>query len=315
MADSVVIEFRKAVKDYGKKKIGPIDLDVKRGEVMGFLGPNGSGKTTCIRMMLGLIRPSSGEVRVNGLNPVSKHTEALKNVAYSPELPNIQSFLTPTELLTLIGRELGIPRSKTKGEIQRVLELVGLLEYANTKVGKLSKGMVQRLSIAQAMIGSPNTLILDEPMIGLDPAGSAHFRQVFKSFTRENGGTVFLSSHVMNEVEALCTRVSMIHSGKILFSGGVNEVIERVLKSTTVIVEANGLDESFIPKVRKLEGVTDAKFNDGSLEVMSQGDFDVRPALAELVISSGAKLYTIKRADHLLERAYIEAFRGNRIET
>src|SRR5438445_463115 len=98
-----VLQFQNTVKDYGGKRIGPVDLSIGRGEIMGFLGPNGSGKTTCIRLMLGLILPSSGNVRVNGYNPISKHVEALNRVAYSPELPNIQTFLTPTELLTLVG--------------------------------------------------------------------------------------------------------------------------------------------------------------------------------------------------------------------
>src|SRR5215470_14943785 len=137
-----VIQLSSAVKNYGRKTIGPIDLDVRKGEIVGFLGPNGSEKTTCIRLILGLIRPSSGKVIVNGRNPVSNHAQALKTVAYSPELPNIQTFLSPRELLTLVLHELDF-RGNRDQEIERVLELVGLLEYAETKVGRLSKGMVQ----------------------------------------------------------------------------------------------------------------------------------------------------------------------------
>src|SRR3989454_11188339 len=234
----LVLQFQNTVKDYGSKKIGPVDLSIGKGEIVGFLGPNGSGKTTCIRLMLGLIRPSSGNVRVNGYDPISKHVEALNHVAYSPELPNIQTFLTPTELLTLVLHELGFQADKD-AEIKRVLELVGL-EYRDTKVGKLSKGMVQRLSVAQALIGDPELLILDEPMLGLDPAGSAHFREVFREFAVGGKGTVFMYSHMMNEVESLCTSVLIIHSGRILFRGSSSEVIRKVLDYSVVTERGTG---------------------------------------------------------------------------
>ncbi len=316
-----VISLQDAVKRYGRgKTIGPVNLDVKKGEVLGFLGPNGSGKTTCIRMLLGLIRPSSGKVRVNARDPVSDHVNALRSVAYSPELPNIQTFLTPSELLNLVLHELRYPSSKNESEISRVLELVGLLGYADTKVGKLSKGMVQRLSVAQALVGSPEILILDEPMIGLDPAGSSHFREVFREFSKERGGTVFLSSHIMSEVEALCTSVALIHNGKILFRGTIDEVIRSSLEFTAVVLESSPLSASVIAKIKALDGVLEmreASTQYGNtlteLVISSKNTEDLRPLLSELIVSSGAKLFTMKRADNLLEQAYIEALKGDNI--
>lgn len=308
-----MIQFSKAIKNYGNKIIGPIDLDVKKGEVVGFLGPNGSGKTTCIRLILGLIHPSSGTVRVNGFDPVSKHVHALSSVAYSPELPNIQTFLTPNEFLSLIAHELGISNSGNgrRDEIKRVLEVVGLSEYANIKVGKLSKGMVQRLSVGQALLGSPGTLILDEPMIGLDPAGAAHFREIFREFSENDRGTVFMSSHIMSEVESLCTSIAIIHSGKILFRGSVDEVIREVLDYSLVILEAEGLTQPLIDKIREIQGVTEVVRNGNSntVEIIVHGRDDIRPAVSDLLIRAGAKLYTIKSGDNMLERAYIEALK------
>ncbi len=310
--DSSVIQFRNAVKNYGHKRIGPVNLEIKRGQIVGFLGPNGSGKTTCIRQILGLIRPSSGEVQVNGLNPVTKHVKALRKVAYSPELPNIQTFLTPREFLTLISHELDFPSlwNGRQDEIKRVLELVGLLEYADTKVGKLSKGMVQRLSVAQAMLGSPEILILDEPMIGLDPAGAAHFREVFREFAAKKG-TVFMSSHIMGEVESLCTSVAIIHSGKILYQGPVNDVIRNVLDYSLVILEAQGMTEPTVDGIRKIPGVSEVNLDGASAEIIVRGHEDVRPTISDLVVKSGARLYSIKTAENMLERAYIEALRKN----
>ncbi len=303
-----VLEFHNTVKDYGSKKIGPVDLSISKGEIVGFLGPNGSGKTTCIRLMLGLIRPSSGKVRVNGYDPISKHIQALDHVAYSPELPNIQTFLTPTELLTLVLHELGFSDDKQK-EIRRVLELVGLIEYQDTKVGKLSKGMVQRLSVAQALIGNPELLILDEPMLGLDPAGSAHFREVFREFARGGKGTVFMSSHMMNEVEALCSSVSIIHSGRVLFRGSGSDVIRKVLDYSVVTLEVEGLKQETINTIKEMPNVSQVSINNQTIEIMIKGHDDIRPNLSDLIVKSGAKLYTIKTADNMLERAYIQALK------
>src|SRR2546426_3530525 len=309
-----VLQFQNTVKDYGSKKIGPVDLSIGKGEIMGFLGPNGSGKTTCIRLMLGLIRPSSGNVRVNGYDPISKHVEALNHVAYSPELPtNIQTFLTLTELLTLVLHELGFQADKD-AEIKRVLELVGLIEYRDTKVGKLSKGMVQRLSVAQALIGDPELLILDEPMLGLDPAGSAHFREVFREFAMGGKGTVFMSSHMMNEVESLCTSVSIIHSGRILFRGSSSEVVRKVLDYSVVTVEAQGLQQETINGIKEISNVSQVTINNQSIEIIVNGHDDIRPAVSDLIVRSGAKLYTIKTADNMLERAYIEALKKNGVD-
>jgi ABC-2 type transport system ATP-binding protein len=308
-----VISFRRTVKNYGSKVIGPVDLDIKKGQIVGFLGPNGSGKTTCIRLILGLIRASSGTVRVNGYDPIRKHVSALKRVAYSPELPNLQTFLTPTELLQLVSHELSFAGSNAerRDEIHRVLELVGVLEYADTKIAKLSKGMVQRLSVAQAMMGSPDILILDEPMIGLDPAGSAHFREVFRDFSNEKGGTVFMSSHIMSEVESLCTSVAIIHGGRILYQGAVRDVIQNVLDYSVIYLEAQGLTEQILSRIREIQNVSKVMANDDNIEIIIQGHSDIRPEISEIVVNSGARLYSIRQAGNMLERAYIEALYKN----
>ena len=251
---SPVIELNGAIKDYGSnKRIGPANLTINKGEIVGFLGPNGSGKTTCIRLILGLIKPSSGSVKVNGFDPIKHHVEALKSVAYSPELPNIQTFLNPKQFLNLISHELTLPENTNRSDqINQILELVGLQEYAETKIGKLSKGMVQRLSIAQALVGSPETLILDEPMIGLDPAGVVHFREVFKNFAAQGKGTVFMSSHIMSEVESLCTSVAMIHRGKILFKGPAEEIEQKVLNYSIVQLETSPLTSQTIQQLKEI---------------------------------------------------------------
>jgi ABC-2 type transport system ATP-binding protein len=270
--------------------------------------------------MLGLIRATSGGVTVNGFDPFSRHVEALRNVGYSPELPNIQTFLTPRELLSLVSHELPgfADEASRRDEINRVLELAGLIEYSDTKVGKLSKGMVQRLSVAQALLGSPEILILDEPMIGLDPAGSAHFRDVFREFTSKGKGTVFMSSHIMSEVESLCTSVAIVHRGSILIQGPVDEVIRKVLNYSIIFIDTSPLSSETLQRLHEIPGVVEiipsgksSSVNSNSFEIKVLGqDEDIRPLISELVVKSGAKLYSIRHGENMLERAYIEALKA-----
>jgi ABC-type multidrug transport system ATPase subunit len=303
-----VIEFSGAVKDYGEKRIGPIEFSVAKGEIFGFLGPNGSGKTTCIRMLLGLARPSGGAVRLRGLDPLRSHVEALTGVGYSPELPNIQTFLTPREVLALAAEEVGL-RAGAREEAGRVLEEVGIIEYGDTKVGKLSKGMVQRLSVAQAMLGSPDVMVMDEPMIGLDPAGTAHLREVFRDYAR-GGGTILMSSHMMSEVEDLCSSLGLIHSGRVLFTGTAKEMIGKMLGAGVVRVEARGLTAAAVASVRKVEGVMAVEEVPGGLEVKVERGAEVRPIIARLITDAGAELLTLSEGDRMLEKAYIEALKN-----
>jgi ABC-2 type transport system ATP-binding protein len=293
---------------YGPKRIGPVQFSIEKGEIFGFLGPNGSGKTTCIRMLLGLARPSAGTVRLRGLDPLRNHAEALTGVGYSPELPNLQTFMTPREVIALAAAEIGV-RSGVKEETDRVLEEVGIPEYRDTKVGRLSKGMVQRLSVAQALVGSPHTLILDEPMIGLDPAGTAHLREAFREYARR-GGTILMSSHMMSEVEDLCTSIGLIHSGALLFRGTARDMEDQVLGAGEVHVEARGLSAETIDAVGKLDGVLAVASVPGGLEVKAKRGSEVRPAIAKLVVESGAELLAIREGERMLEKAYIEALKN-----
>ena len=258
------------------------------------------------------MKPSEGTVRIRGLDPVSQHANALKKVGYSPELPNIQTFLTPRELLTLVADELSVPASETRKEIEELMDLVGLTDYVDIKVSKFSKGMVQRLSIAQGMVGSPDVLVMDEPMIGLDPAGSAHFREVFRDFAKQRGGTIFLSSHIMQEVESLCTSAIMIHKGKLLFSGTTDDIIGKVLGSNYLVLEAEPMDDNLINQISKIAGIEAVARKSPAeriVELKIERGKEVRPVVAETVMKAGAKLYSMSYSENLLERTYIEALR------
>ncbi|PSO00243.1 hypothetical protein B9Q11_00235 [Candidatus Marsarchaeota G2 archaeon ECH_B_SAG-F08] len=304
---SSVVLFERALKRYSTKTIGPIDLIVERGEVMGLIGPNGSGKTTTIRLMLGLIKPSAGRVLLNGFSPFSKRVEALRGVGYSPELPNLPTFFTPRELLMLIAREIGL--SAQNHEVEDALERVGLLEYSDTKISKLSKGMVQRLSVAQALLGNPHTLVLDEPLIGVDPIGADHLRALISDFASK-GGTVVLSSHQLSEVESVCTSVTAFRKGRVLFSGKVSELVKSFLGVRTIKVDALGVNKSILERVSALEGVLHIEEDKSSLRIRVQADRDVRAKIARLLIEEGCELREIRYLDNALDELYRRAVLG-----
>jgi ABC-2 type transport system ATP-binding protein len=300
-----VISFEQAVKDYGPKQIGPVTFSVGPGEIVGFLGPNGSGKSTTIRMLLGLIKPTSGTVRLMHRDPLRDHVRALEQVGYSPELPNLQSFLTPKELLELTAKELGLSRKETDDQLPVLLEDVGLILYQDYKIAKLSKGMVQRLSVAQAMMGTPKVLILDEPMIGIDPAGVVQFR------------TIVMSSHILSEVESLCTSLVVIHSGKILFRGGIQAFIRERLSSRSILVEiadAAAVGSALVGRISALSGVKSVTPSPAGLVVEAAPDSDPRAEISRLVVESGAKLVGLGHSRSELDEAYISAIRGTQTQ-
>jgi len=304
-----LVSFKGVVKDYGSKVIGPLTFSVGRGEILGLLGPNGAGKSTSIRLMLGLMRPTSGEVRLRGLDPVRSHQKALEEVGYSPELPNLQTFLTPTELLKLVGRELSIREADIREQIPKLLETIGIFAYSDTKIGKLSKGMVQRLSVAQAMMGSPTLLILDEPMIGIDPAGVVHFRDLFREFLA-NGGTIIMSSHIMSEVESLCSSVMLIHSGRVVYRGAIKEFIEASLNARSVHLELGKHSKELLGRLRQIPGVQGVTETPKGVDIALEKGRDLRGEISKTVVQSGVDLLSISYSRSEFDDAYVSATRG-----
>ncbi|MGD0637371.1 MAG: ABC transporter ATP-binding protein [Nitrososphaerales archaeon] len=304
----VVLSFEEAVKDYGSKKIGPISFSVGQGEVVGFLGPNGSGKSTSIRLALGLSRPSSGRVATMGLDPIRDHVRALAKVGYSPELPNLQTFMSPNELLELVGKELGLGSGALREQIPAVLWSVGLSDYGDQKIGKLSKGMVQRLSVAQAMLGTPSLLVLDEPMIGIDPAGALHFRSLFREFAKK-GGTILMSSHIMSEVESLCDSLAVIHSGRLIFRGKIEEFISTSLDTRHIQVEAPSPPDELLAQIRQIPGIMAVTRTPLGFTAEVEKGRDARSEISKAVVGSGAGLLSIGYSRSELDEAYLASIR------
>lgn len=201
-----------------------LDLAVDAGEIFGFLGPNGAGKSTTLRMMVGLIRPTSGSVRIFGHDVWSGHCAAMQGVGALVEVPAFYNYLSGRDNLRILANT---GRSYSDKEIDKTLDIVGLLGRAKDKVKAYSQGMRQRLGIASAIIGKPKLVLLDEPTNGLDPQGMKEVRDLVGSLATDHGLTVFLSSHLLHEVEQVCTRIAVINRGRVIESGSVDELLTK----------------------------------------------------------------------------------------
>jgi ABC-2 type transport system ATP-binding protein len=244
-----VIELRNVSKFYRKDFWAPrvsavteLTISVKKGVITGFVGPNGAGKTTTIKMIMGLIKPSEGKVTICGKDaflPASRN-----GVAYLCEQPYLYAHLTVFETLKFAADLLALPPKSIADEIKRVLSIVELSEKSNMKVKELSKGMQQRLTMASALLGDPQILILDEPMSGMDPPGRRLFRQLFNDLGNK-GKTIFFSTHVLDDIESVCDEVIVLSKGKLVFSGEVKTLLGRGFLGTEMVVSE--LKEQDIP--------------------------------------------------------------------
>jgi ABC-2 type transport system ATP-binding protein len=222
-----------------------VDLEVKAGEIFGFIGPNGAGKTTTIKMLTGLVVPTAGEA---WLGDVSVHDPASRaHLGFLPEGTFFHDYLTGAEFLEFHGALLGIPKAVRAERIPRLLQRVGLAEAADRQIRRYSKGMRQRAGLAQALIGDPQLVILDEPMSGLDPLGRKDVRDVILSL-RDEGKTVFFSSHILEDAEVICDQVAIILSGKIVKQGYLDELLGQEVVGSELVVEA--LPESLFEELK-----------------------------------------------------------------
>jgi len=228
----LAVETQGLVKVYREgrsevRALDGVDLRVPRGSVFGLFGPNGSGKTTLISILVGLLLPTSGTAKVLGLDAVRQSLEVRRKVGLLPEGFGFYEYMTALENLVFFGMLDGLPEAEARARAREALELVGLSERADTKVSAFSRGMVQRLGIAQALLKDPELLILDEPTVGLDPEGVAQFRLLVMDLARR-GKTLMLSTHLLQEVGSVCTHAAIIRKGRILAQGSLDELTSQV---------------------------------------------------------------------------------------
>lgn len=294
------IETVGLTKRYGAVcAVNGLNLTVPRGEVFGLLGPNGAGKTTAIRMLLGNVRPTSGRATLLG-KPIGD-IPIRGNVGFLPEKFQFHGFLTATEFLRLHGRLTGLRGPDLETRIGRLLERVGLAERAKTRIGGFSRGMQQRIGLAQALLHDPALLILDEPTSALDPVGRREVLSLVEEL-RAQGKTVLLNSHVLSEVEAACDRIAILKEGRIVAEGPIASLIAF---GSAVEVEVEAMNDAALKAVRdivqklRLERVPITRF---TATLRSEADI---PELAQALVGNGVRLKALTPKRETLEEAYL----------
>ena len=299
-----VIETRELRKQFGDKTaVEDLSLEVHRGEVFGFLGPNGAGKTTSIKMLLGLVEPTSGSGSVLGA-PIG-HRATRARIGFLPEHFRFHDWLTGRELLLVHGRFLGMSSRDTKARADALLARVDLLDAAHRPIRTYSKGMMQRVGLAQALLGRPDVVFLDEPTSGLDPLGRLLVRDVIREL-REHGTTVFLNSHILGEVEATCDRVTFVREGRTIRDLRLGEIDG----STEVDLRVGSLTEEARAAVTRIgrileDGATSPAEGPERLRVSIARE-DLLPELARALVERGIPLYEMRVARKSLEATFLE---------
>jgi len=308
-----VIRIENLVKRYGSfEALRGISFKVSRGELHGFLGPNGAGKTTTIKILVGLLRADGGKAYLYGEEVSPKNYVIREKVGYMPELPKFPPWLTAHELLDMYGRMYGMRRGEREERIAEVLEFVGLKEHASRRISAYSKGMQQRLGMAQALLHNPDLLILDEPTAGMDPEGMHAIREMLKRLA-EVGKTIFLSSHLLFEVQQICDHVTIINYGRILFSGELKKLIEKLQSKLVVRVEVKDLDANIVRAVEALKGVERVEvISSNTMKVVFEDRADRRDEVSRAVYESGGLILGMKVEEPSLEEAYLALVRGER---
>src|SRR5438876_9875189 len=283
-----MIEVRDLTKTFGAvEAVRGIAVRVEAGEIVGFLGPNGAGKTTTMRILAGIFPPTSGEVRIAGRDPARDPLACRRAVGYFPEYAPFYPDLRVAGYLRFVARMKRLPRAERAGAVAQVLAWCGLEGVAGRRVGTLSKGYRQRVGLAQALCGNPPILILDEPTIGLDPEQVVEIRDLVRAL----GGsrTVFFSSHILSEVEALCERVIVVARGRLVGEGTARELSERVGRRQRVVLRVDGPAEAVAAALAALRGVERVAREAAAFVLEAAASADVARAAGEAMAAGAGR--------------------------
>jgi ABC-2 type transport system ATP-binding protein len=308
---SVIIETENLTKIYrvGGREIRAVDnlnLKVYEGDVFGYLGPNGAGKTTTILMLLGLIMPTSGGGRVCGYDIIRESRKVRSVVGYVPEKYSFYEDMTAYDNLRYFAKLNGIPDGEIDDRIRRALEIVELQDRAGSLVATFSRGMKQRLALANTLIKNPKLIFLDEPTAGLDPYATASFRELMKKLNREFKTTIFISSHMLHEVRQLCNRIGFLNEGKLIAVDTIDEFLRKA--GVRIVLEVVGGGDEVIKVIEGVNGVNRVLKRDEGIVVYAGSD--VRLEIVDLVMKMGLKILTVKVEPPTLEEVFFTIYGG-----
>lgn len=304
-----MIQVNGLVKDYGARRaLDHISFDAKQGEIVGFLGPNGAGKTTTMRIITGYMPPTEGSITVAGYDVVEESLDVRKRVGYLPETVPLYNEMTAFEYLKFMAELRRLPNAEERA--LETLDSVNLDARADSYIGTFSKGMRQRVGLAQALLHRPEVLILDEPTIGLDPSQVVEIREVIREIGKDR--TVLFSTHILSEAQQICDRVLIINRGKIVAEDTPENLQSRLVGAQRVILRVRGEADDLAAKVMKIKGVKDAETKpDGSIEFEFSAGQDARPQVAKAVVQGGYDLLEMRPVGMSLEEIFLELTRDN----
>jgi ABC-2 type transport system ATP-binding protein len=320
--DPIIIELTGLTKKYGSfTAVENLNLTIRKGEIFGLLGPNGAGKSTTILMMLGLTDPSSGSVRVCNINSTTNPIEVKRRVGYLPEDVGFYDNMTGLENLLYTARLNSIPFVRAKNEAQRFLERVGLGDEKFKKVGKYSRGMRQRLGLADVLIKNPEVIILDEPTLGIDPKGVEELLKLIVSLSKEEGRTVLLSSHHLHQVQEICDRIGLFVGGRLIAEGDIESLSKLLFSNELIKIEAGininthgnkDISEgdpflaNAVNSLKSIDGVINVEPGDNVLYIGCSRDVTVE--IVETIIRSGAGITFLNKKEYGLNDIYNRYF-------
>lgn len=306
-----MIRAENLTKRYGQHvAIDSLSFNIERGEILGFLGPNGAGKSTTMNILTGYLSATEGNVIVDGLDILEHPEEVKKKIGYLPEQPPLYPDMTVDEYLKFVCDIKKVPRDKKKSSMERIFELVGISEVQHRLIKNLSKGYKQRVGLAQALIGNPEILILDEPTVGLDPKQIIEIRNLIKSLREQH--TIILSSHILPEVSAVCQRVLILNRGKIAASDTTDNLSRRLLGANLLALKVEGPEAavrkvlSSIPDITKIE--THPSQEPGVVEVLveAEKDKDIRRDIFRVLKDTDLPILLMRPQDLTLEDIFLQ---------
>lgn len=307
-----VIELKQLSKMYGDfVAVSGLTLEVMRGEIFGLLGPNGAGKSTSILMMLGLSEPTSGSVRVCGIDSTRDPIEVKRRVGYLPDDVGFYEDRTGFENLMLTARLNGYTEQEGRDKALALLDRVGLGQAKDKKTGAYSRGMRQRLGLADVLIKSPEVIILDEPTLGIDPTGVKELLELIRSLSRDEGITVLLSSHHLHQVQQICDRVGLFVKGRLIACGDVPSLSKQLFakEPLRIELEARPLSDGLARSVEALEGITSCARH-GADRLVLACERNLAGDIARLIADSDAELVKLQRVEFGLDEIYHRYFEG-----
>lgn len=306
-----VIELKNVSKKYKEvKAVDRLNLTIRKGEIYGLLGPNGAGKSTTIYMILGLTAPTEGDIKVSGLEPMSNQLEVKTKVGFLPDDVGFYENMTGLENLVYVGKLNGLSEHEANKRAHQLLEQVGLEDAMNKKAGKYSRGMRQRLGLADTLMKNPEIIIMDEPTLGIDPKGINEFLQMIHTLSKEQEITILLSSHQLHQVQKICDRVGIFVKGNLLAEGDLLTLQQKLLDEDDIkyrvrIAEAGS---PFVQKMKEWSNIKDVVEQDQSYIISLKRDENGE--LAEKIVSRGFKLLEMEKITYGLDEIYERYFQG-----